>query len=145
LSIGERLEIFRESIGVKTRKEFASLIDMKPASYQTYYNDVSVPGGKILIRLAKLGADINHILTGEGAVDREAEARINAKFEKLDNVIKDLKVELFDLRNESVKKDEQIEYLKKEKDFLKKEKEVLLSQVPALNKTVHAHKTNRIK
>ena len=53
----------------KTNKEFAEHLDMKPQSWDKYLNGVSVPGGLILQKLAKLGCDINWLLTGDTYID----------------------------------------------------------------------------
>ena len=127
--IGKRLEIFRESIGIKTAKAFGEMIDMKPGSYQKYISDVSVPGGNILIKLAELGADINYILTGEGYVDKGIERVFEERFKKLESRITELESENY----------RYIKHIEK----LEGEKEVLLSQVSTLNEIVSAKKIGK--
>jgi len=64
LEIGKRLKYFGEK-NFKNLTHFASLLEMKPQSLNSYIVGKSIPGGEILARLSALGCDIDWLLRGE--------------------------------------------------------------------------------
>jgi transcriptional regulator with XRE-family HTH domain len=44
--------------------ELGRLLNMKQQAFKNYYDGISIPGGKILSKLAELGCDINWLLCG---------------------------------------------------------------------------------
>lgn len=65
LSVGSRLKLFREFLKL-TQVQFASAIGGTAIAIQGNESGRSMPNGKSLIGLYKLGMDINWLLTGEG-------------------------------------------------------------------------------
>ncbi len=65
-SIPARLKAVRETLGC-TQKEMAKAVGIKYRSWQDYESGKSVPGGNALIAVARLGININWILTGRGS------------------------------------------------------------------------------
>lgn len=60
----------RESLGY-TQKEMAKALDTNPQTWQVYEAGKSVPGGNVLEVLARLGFNVNWILTGIGQMKSE--------------------------------------------------------------------------
>ena len=69
MSLSERLKLARDSIG-KSQKDMAKAVGASTTGWQNYESGDQVPGGKILEALAKIGFDINWLLTGEGMMQR---------------------------------------------------------------------------
>ncbi|MHB1688246.1 MAG: helix-turn-helix domain-containing protein [Ignavibacteriaceae bacterium] len=67
-TIGDRLRTFAKS-NFKNMEEFAKKLEIEQSSLSAYLNNRNIPGGKILIRIRKLGCDINWLLTGEVGID----------------------------------------------------------------------------
>lgn len=65
MSLSDRLKRVRESLGY-TQKEMAKAISTNPQTWQVYEAGKSVPGGNVLEALARMGFNVNWILTGEG-------------------------------------------------------------------------------
>jgi len=63
----DRLKQIRQNIG-KSQRDMATLISIAYKSWQGYESGDNVPGGNVLQSLAKLGFNINWILTGEGGM-----------------------------------------------------------------------------
>jgi transcriptional regulator with XRE-family HTH domain len=61
----DRIKQVRSSLG-KSQRDMAALIKVAYKSWQGYESGDNVPGGNVLQSLAKLGFNINWILTGEG-------------------------------------------------------------------------------
>lgn len=68
MTIQERLKYVREVHG-KTQKQMAVLLGISPRTWQDYEGGVNVPGWKVLEGLAKLGFNVNWILTDEGDIE----------------------------------------------------------------------------
>lgn len=71
MSLSDRLKRVRESLGY-TQKEMAKAILTNPQTWQVYEAGKSVPGGNVLEALARMGFNVNWILTGEGVMKRES-------------------------------------------------------------------------
>jgi transcriptional regulator with XRE-family HTH domain len=69
MSLAERLKQVRESLGY-TQKEMAKAVSVILQTWQVYEAGKSVPGGNVLESLARLGFNVNWILTGEGEMKR---------------------------------------------------------------------------
>ena len=65
MNLGERLKQVRDSLGY-TQKEIAKAINTNPQTWQVYESGKSVPGGNVLEALARMGFNVNWILTGVG-------------------------------------------------------------------------------
>lgn len=64
-SLVERLKGVRHSLGY-TQKQMGEAVGGSLSAWQDYEAGKSVPGGNALTGLARLGVDINWLLTGEG-------------------------------------------------------------------------------
>lgn len=71
MNLGERLKQVRDDLGY-TQKEMAKAINTNPQTWQVYESGKSVPGGNVLEALARMGFNVNWLLTGEGEKKREA-------------------------------------------------------------------------
>lgn len=71
MSLAERLKQIRERLK-KTQKEMAADVSVSVQMWQTYEAGKSVPGGNVLEALARMGFNVNWILTGEGVMFRES-------------------------------------------------------------------------
>lgn len=63
---GKRLKIIADSFFEGNLSELARNLEMTPQALAKYVKGESMPGGLILIRLHKIGVNINWFLTGEG-------------------------------------------------------------------------------
>lgn len=63
--IGDRIKAIRESMGLSQR-EFADQAGLSTRAIQNYELGSSIPGGKILGKIAELGFNVNWVLTGKG-------------------------------------------------------------------------------
>lgn len=110
-------------MGISTRikeyidKEFdgndsalAKKLGMLPQSLYQYTKGNSVPGGKILTKLAELGCNINWLLLGEDGVSkvREQSTEYNDKYsgllarlESLEKTVLEIKAENYDLKKDN--------------------------------------------
>lgn len=70
-AIGKRLEEFFKSKKIK-KKEFASIMNIKPPDVNKYFTGEILPGSEKLLLLAENDCDINLLLTGKPASKREA-------------------------------------------------------------------------
>ena len=75
MSIKDRLKIARESLG-KSQREMSTLSGASFGVWQAYEAGSSVPGGKVLEALARLGFNVNWLLTGEEGMLR-GEEKVN--------------------------------------------------------------------
>lgn len=67
-NIGENLIIFlKEKFGDSygQKRKWAESIEMSPQNLNQYLKNKRLPGAEILIKLAKIGCDLNLLLTGE--------------------------------------------------------------------------------
>ncbi len=69
MSLPERLKLIREELG-HTQKVMAKTLNCSLSALQFYEAGSSVPGGNVLEALARLGFNVNWILTGEGEMRR---------------------------------------------------------------------------
>lgn len=69
MKLSDRLKKVRESSG-RTQKELATALNVSLTAIQGYEAGRQIPGGNILESLARLGVDINWLLTGEGAMNK---------------------------------------------------------------------------
>lgn len=69
MSLPERLKALRAYTG-KSQKDISSTLGISTRTWQIYEEGGSVPGGNALEGLAKIGIDINWLLTGEGEMVR---------------------------------------------------------------------------
>lgn len=66
MNLAERLKKVRENLGF-TQKEMAKALGTNPQTWQVYESGKSVPGGNVFEALARLGFNVNWILTGLGS------------------------------------------------------------------------------
>lgn len=86
---------FREEIIEKFEKidMFASMIGMEPSNLRTsYLSGKSIPGGKLLLLMIKLGLNVNYILTGNKNESNELEVA-KKKISELSKKIENLEAE----------------------------------------------------
>ena len=67
--IGQRLKKFAED-NFDSLAEFGREFGKERMFFTPYFNGSSLPGGKILNKLAELGCDLNWLLTGEIKTER---------------------------------------------------------------------------
>lgn len=72
MTLADRLKKARESLGY-TQKDIATAINTNPQTWQVYESGKSVPGGKVLEGLARLGINVNWLLTGAGSIKLQEE------------------------------------------------------------------------
>lgn len=65
--LGKRILQVREALG-KSQREFAAAMNASFRALQDYEAGMTVPGGKALEGLARLGVNVNWILTGSGSI-----------------------------------------------------------------------------
>lgn len=66
-TVAERIKIIRENYG-KSQKDMASELGISLPALQGYEAGKSIPGGKAIEALVKLGFNANWLLTGEGEI-----------------------------------------------------------------------------
>jgi len=71
MTVHDRLKKVRESLG-KTQKDVARALGVSPRTWQDYEGGINLPGGKVLEQLARMGFNVNWILTGEGEIQQES-------------------------------------------------------------------------
>jgi transcriptional regulator with XRE-family HTH domain len=72
MTVHARLKIVRDSLGM-TQKDVAKSLGISPRTWQDYEGGINLPGGKVLEQLARMGFNVNWILTGEGEIRQEDE------------------------------------------------------------------------
>lgn len=65
MSLPERLKLVRDSLRL-TQKEISNRVSVSVQMWRAYESGSSVPGGNVLEALARLGINVNWLLTGEG-------------------------------------------------------------------------------
>lgn len=78
MSIEGRLKFIRDSLGCSQR-EMSKMVGSSYSAWQSYESGTSVPGGRVLERLALLGFNVNWILTGEGEICPNGQKRFSQK------------------------------------------------------------------
>lgn len=68
MDIASRLKTIRETLGLSQR-EMAKKLEISLGGLQSYESGKSVPGGNALEALARLGFNVNWLLTGEGEME----------------------------------------------------------------------------
>ncbi len=131
MNIGSRIEEFRKDLGINSKSKFAKMIDMSLGSYQKYEKNERKPGAEILTKLARLGADINWILTGERVMSKEIEAEFAARLKQMEAEITKLKAEMYDLGRE-------LKEVKQQRDSLQQKILLLEEENKALTETNQA-------
>lgn len=69
MDISTRFKMVRESLG-HSQREMAKYLHSSLGALQSYESGKSIPGGNVLETLARLGFNVNWILTGEGEMKR---------------------------------------------------------------------------
>lgn len=67
MSVGQRFKAW----GIKefgNVEKFAKAFEVKPSSLYKYFNDQSLPGGKIIVKIVKYGGDLNYIYGQDEAI-----------------------------------------------------------------------------
>jgi len=72
MTLSDRLKQVRESIPGRTQKEMAKECSISVQMWQAYEAGKSVPGGNVLEALARMGFNVNWILTGVGVIHRDS-------------------------------------------------------------------------
>ena len=71
MTLAERLKAARESIGY-TQREMAKAINSNSVqTWQVYEAGSSIPGGKVLEALSRMGFSVDWLLTGTGTMKRD--------------------------------------------------------------------------
>ncbi len=83
VNIGENLRIFIEK-NFKNQTEFAKIISMSIQSLHKYLTNQRKPGAEILSKLAKIGCDINWLLTNVSETDESYIPNIEPSYITID-------------------------------------------------------------
>ncbi|MCF8355595.1 MAG: helix-turn-helix domain-containing protein [Melioribacteraceae bacterium] len=82
LSIGERIRIFaKKKYG--TLKKLADTMEISPQQLQQYISGRREPGSKILVKLLRLGCDINWLLGGNEKAESYRLYKLESELKKL--------------------------------------------------------------
>jgi len=84
MGIGERIRLFAKR-KFKTLKKLAEQMDISPQQLQQYISGKREPGSKILIKLLKLGCDINWLLGGREQAESYKIYKLESELRKLQN------------------------------------------------------------
>jgi transcriptional regulator with XRE-family HTH domain len=77
MNLADRLKRARESLGY-TQKKIASFVSVSVQMWRAYEAGSSVPGGNVFEGLARLGLNVNWLLTGEGDMKRGEDRAYNS-------------------------------------------------------------------
>ncbi|OGU18147.1 MAG: hypothetical protein A2076_06030 [Geobacteraceae bacterium GWC2_53_11] len=88
MNLGERLKTARESLGL-SQKAIAESIDTNPQTWRIYEAGKSVPGGNVLEALARMGFNVNWLLTGEGPMRLSEGEKKRLLFEEAHDILRD--------------------------------------------------------
>lgn len=88
MSLSDRLKRVRESLGY-TQKEMAKAISTNPQTWQVYEAGKSVPGGNVLEALARMGFNVNWILTGNGPIRLSEGEKNRLLFDEAHDVLRE--------------------------------------------------------
>ncbi len=90
MNIASRLKAVRESLELSQR-DMAKKLEISLGGLQSYESGKSVPGGNVLESLARLGFNVDWLLTGKGEMTREERHQVprseNRPDELLVNVV----------------------------------------------------------
>lgn len=78
MALSDRLKQARESLGL-TQKDIAKACSVSIQMWQAYEAGKSVPGGKVLEGIARLGVNINWLLTDAGEIEFSDAYRFESK------------------------------------------------------------------
>ncbi len=133
MSIGSRIKEFakKEYGGVG---KLAVKLEISQPQLSQYISGINKPGADFLTKLAKLGADINWILTGEAYVNKELVVTILTRLEEMEAEITKLKANMYDLQRDNKQLAAEKERLIKTVETLEQENE----ELKELNKTLGA-------
>lgn len=87
MSLGERLKQLRESINFSQTK-IAKEIGTNPQTWRVYEGNKSVPGGNVLEALARMGFNVNWILTGDGPIRLSEGEKNRLLFEEAHDILR---------------------------------------------------------
>jgi len=93
LGIGERMRIFAKR-KYKTLKALADKMEISPQQLQQYVSGRRDPGTKILMRLLKLGCDINWLLGGAESLESYRVYKLERELIRYEAILKQIKTEL---------------------------------------------------
>jgi len=88
--IGERIRIFAKR-RYKTLKELAEAMEISPQQLQQYISGKREPGSKILIKLMRLGCDINWLLGGSESVESYKLYKLEAELSAVKETLQKMK------------------------------------------------------
>jgi transcriptional regulator with XRE-family HTH domain len=88
MSLSDRLKRVRESLGY-TQKEMAKANSTNPQTSQVYEAGKSVPGGNVLEALARMGFNVNWILTGDGPIRLSEGEKNRLLFEEAHDILRE--------------------------------------------------------
>lgn len=88
MSLAERLKQIREHLK-KTQKEIAGDVSVSVQMWQTYEAGKSVPGGNVLEALARMGFNVNWILTGDGPIRLSEGEKKRLLFEEAHDILRE--------------------------------------------------------
>lgn len=84
IGIGDRLRLFaKKKFG--TLKKLAETMNISPQQLQQYISGKREPGSKILIKLLRLGCDINWLLGGKESLESYRIYKLESKVKELQN------------------------------------------------------------
>lgn len=84
IGIGERIRLFaKKKFG--TLKKLADAMKISPQQLQQYISGKREPGSKILIKLLRLGCDINWLLGGKESIESYKILKLESRIKKLQN------------------------------------------------------------
>ncbi len=93
LGIGERIRIFAKR-KYKTLKALAGAMKISPQQLQQYVSGRREPGTKILIKLLKLGCDINWLLGGAESLESYRVYKLERELIRYETIVKQIKSEI---------------------------------------------------
>ena len=86
IGIGERVRLFaKQKYG--TLKKLAEAMEISPQQLQQYISGKREPGSKILIKLLRLGCDINWLLGGKESLESYKIYKLENELRKLQNAM----------------------------------------------------------
>lgn len=86
IGIGGRIRIFaKRKYG--TLKKLANAMDISPQQLQQYISGKREPGSRILIKLLKLGCDINWLLSGTESLESFKIDKLEREFRKFQDAL----------------------------------------------------------
>lgn len=90
LGIGERIRIFGKR-KYKTLKALAEAMKISPQQLQQYVSGKREPGAKILMKLLRLGCDINWLLGGAESLESYRVYKLERELIRYETIVKQIK------------------------------------------------------